>query len=102
MVVIHPIAKLLVDKGVESVDLSMFEIEKRKEIYSQTADILHRLNRHEEAMVALSLAGRPLPVDQLKKMAENRMALGQYREAYDLLMKTGQIDMAEFVRQNFL
>ncbi|MBW2968004.1 hypothetical protein KY362_05965 [Candidatus Woesearchaeota archaeon] len=102
MVQAHPIAKMLAEKGVDSVDLSMFDEVQQQEIYSEAADILLRLNRPEEALVAMSKAGRPLPLDKLKKMADNRMALGQYQEAYDLLQKTGQTEMAEFIRQNFL
>lgn len=102
MVQAHPIAKMLAEKGVDSVDLSMFSEPQRLAIYSEAAEILMRLNRHEDAMIALSRAGRPLPIEKLKKMAENRIALGQYREAYNLLLQTGQRDMAEFIRQNFL
>lgn len=99
---IHPIAKMIAEKGVDCADLSMFPEEQRKMIYSQAADILLRLNKIEHAFIAMERAGRPLPVDQLKKVAENKIMLGQHQEAYDLLMKTGQIEMAEFVKANFL
>ncbi|MFC1741594.1 hypothetical protein ACFL3V_03595 [Nanoarchaeota archaeon] len=99
---VHPIAKVLAEKGVDSVDLSMFDEFKKQEIYSQAADILFRLNRPEQGMIALERAGRPLPVDQLKRMAENKIMLGQHQEAYDLLVKTGHAEMAEFIKQNFL
>jgi hypothetical protein len=80
----------------------MFSSEQRKEIYAETAEILKRHNKWEEAFIAMERAGLPLPIEQLKRMAENRIALGQYQEAYDLLMRTGQEEMAEFVRKNFL
>jgi ClpP class serine protease len=98
----HPIAKMIAEKGIDSADLSMFPEEQRKMIYSQAADILQRLNKQEEWMIALERAGRPLPIDQLKKIAENKIMMGQHREAYGLLVKTGQTEMAEFVRKNFL
>ncbi|MFH1063552.1 MAG: hypothetical protein V1729_00560 [Candidatus Woesearchaeota archaeon] len=98
----HPIAKILAEKGVDSVDLSMFPEEQIKEMYSQAADILLRLNRNEQAFIAMERAGRVLPLDQLKRIADNKIMLGQHKEAYDLLMKTGHEDLAEFVRQNFL
>ncbi|MBU2560782.1 MAG: hypothetical protein KKD17_00655 [Nanoarchaeota archaeon] len=99
---VHPIAKMLAEKGVESADLSMFSEEQRRMIYSQAADILMRLNKHESAFIAMELAGRPLPVEQLKRIAENKILLGQHREAYELLLKTGQKELAEFVKANFL
>ena len=102
MVEIHPIAKIIAEKGVDNADLSMFPEEQRRMIYSQAADILFRLNKVEHGMIALERAGRPLPVDQLKKIAENKILMGQHKEAYDLLVKTGQLEMAEFVKMNFL
>lgn len=98
----HPIAKILAEKGVDSVDLSMFPEEQRKEINSQAADILLRLNRTAQAFIALERAGRSVPIEQLKKMADNKILLGKYDEAYELLLKTGNEEMAEFVKQNFL
>ena len=102
MVEIHPIAKMISEKGVDSVDLSMFPDAPRKEIYSQAADILLRLNKYEEAFYAMEKAGRPLPLDQLKKIADNKILLGQHKEAYDLLVRCGKKDLAEFVKLNFL
>ncbi|MBW2964355.1 hypothetical protein KY363_02750 [Candidatus Woesearchaeota archaeon] len=102
MVEVHPIAKIISEHGVDSADLSMFSEEQRRMIYSQAADILLRLNKFEHAFIAMERAGRPLPIEQIKKVAENKMMMGQYREAYDLLVKTGQNELAEFVRINFL
>jgi tetratricopeptide (TPR) repeat protein len=99
---IHPIANLIVQKGVPSANLSMFSDVQRQEILGQAADTLMRLNRYYEAIDALELAGLPLPVEQLKKIAENKILFGQYQEAYELLVKAKQTEMAEFVRQNFL
>jgi len=102
MVEIHPIAKIMAEKGVDNVDLSMFDESQRCEIYSQAADILLRLNKPEQGLIALERAGRELPYEQLKKIADNKIMLGQHREAYDLLVKTGQTELAEFVKANFL
>ncbi len=98
----HPIAKLIAEKGIDSADLSMFSETQRQEIYSQAADILLRLNKVEQGLIALERAGRPLPVEKLKKIADNKILLGQHQEAYDLLIKTGQHELAEFVKANFL
>jgi hypothetical protein len=102
MVETHPIAKMIAEKGVDCADLSMFPEEQRRMIYSQAADILFRLNRVEHGMIALERAGRPLPVEQLKKIANNKIMMGEYKEAYDLLIKTRQHEMAAFVKANFL
>lgn len=98
----HPIAKIIGEKGIDTVDLSMFSKEQKKEIYSQAADILIRLNKTEEALIALERGGRKLPIEELKKIAENKIMMGQHREAYNLLVRTGQKEMAEFVKANFL
>jgi|SRR3989344_3964213 len=96
-----PIAKRIVEKGIENVDLSMFSDDDRRIIYDKAADILLRVEKIDESFIALGKAGK-LPVEELKKRAESKMHLGQYKEAYCLLMKTGQIEMAEFVKTNFL
>ncbi|NQU78549.1 hypothetical protein HQ545_02145 [Candidatus Woesearchaeota archaeon] len=98
----HPIARMIAEKGINSSDMSMFPADKKEEIYSQAADILMRLNKMDEALTAMEMSGRPLPVDKLKNIAEDRMSLGQYKEAYALLKRIGQQEMAEFVRLNFL
>ncbi len=102
MVQVNPIAKIIAEKGVDSANLSMFTEEQVQEIYSQAADILLRLNKLESAMIAMERAGRPLPIEELKKIADNKILLGDYKSAYDLLRKTGQDEYAEFVKENFL
>ena len=102
MEVTHPIAKILAENGVDKVNMSMFTEEQKKDIYSQAADILFRLNKYEDAFIALERAGKPLPVDQLKRIAENKISLGQHKEAYEFLMRAGQKELAEFVKMNFL
>jgi len=99
---IHPIAKLIVQKGVRSANLSMFSEVQRQEILGQAAETLMRLNRYNEAIDAMELGNLPLPVDQLKKIAENKILFEQYQEAYELLVKAKQHEMAEFVKTNFL
>jgi hypothetical protein len=98
----HPLAKIIAENGVDKVNTSMFSEEQKKEIYSQAAEILFRLNKTEEGFIALDKAGMPMPVDRLKKLAENKIALGQHRAAYDFLIRAGQKEMAEFVKLNFL
>src|SRR3989344_9327504 len=96
-----PIAKRIAEKGIENVDLSMFSEDDKKILYEKAADILLRMSKIDEAFIALEKAGK-LPVEELRKRAETKMQFGQYKEAYYLLMKTGQIEMAEFVKTNFL
>jgi len=96
-----PIAKRIAEKGIENIDLSMFSEDDRKVIYEKAADILSRMGKIDESFIALEKAGK-LPVEELRKRAETKMQFGQYKEAYYLLMKTGQIEMAEFVKTNFL
>ena len=102
MVEIHPIAKLIVNKGIESFDVSMFTEEQKKEILAQAANIFLRQGRFDDAMIALERGGLPLPEEQIRQVADKKILMGQYQEAYDLLSKTGQHEMAEFVKANFL
>jgi len=99
---IHPIARIITEKGVDSVDLSMFNDVQRREIYSQAANIFARLDKQDSAIICMERAGIPLPLEQLKKIAENKVLMGQHREAYELLLKAGQKDLAEFIKKNFL
>ena len=102
MVEVNPIAKMIVNKGIESFDVSMFPEEQKKEILAQAAQIFMRQGRFTEAVVSLEKAGLPLPVEQIRKVADKKILMGQYQEAYELLSKTGQTEMAEFVKANFL
>ena len=99
---IHPIAKLIVNKGIENYDVSMFSEEQKKEILSQAAQIFMRQGKFKEAVISLEKAGLPLPTEQIRLVADKKILMGQYEEAYELLSKTGQHEMAEFVKANFL
>ncbi|HII72489.1 TPA: hypothetical protein HA265_07070 [Candidatus Woesearchaeota archaeon] len=99
---IHPIAKLIVNKGISEFDGSMFSEAQRKEIFGQAAEIFFRQGKFEQGIQALEKAGLPLPVNTLKQVADKKMLMGQYQEAYALLAKIGDEKMAEFVRKNFM
>lgn len=99
---VNPIAKMIVNKGIESFDVSMFPEEQKKDILAQAAQIFLRQGRFDEAMIALERAGLPLPEEQIRQVADKKILMGQYQEAYELLSKTGQTEMAEFVKANFL
>ncbi len=98
----HPIAKLIVSQGIENFDHSMFSPEQKKEIYGQVAQIYFRQGRFEQGIKALERAGLPLPTETIKQVADKKLLLGKYQEAYELLAKIGDEKMAEFVRINFL
>jgi tetratricopeptide (TPR) repeat protein len=99
---IHPIAKLIVNKGIENYDVSMFTEEQKKEILAQAANIFMRQGKFTEAVICMEKAGLPLPKEQIRMVADKKILMGQYQEAYELLSKTGLIEMAEFVKANFL
>lgn len=98
----NPIAKLIVNKGIDNFDVSMFPEEQKKEILSQAANIFMRQGKFKEAVISLEKAGLPLPVEQIRLVADKKILMGQYKEAHELLSKTGQIEMAKFVKANFL
>ncbi|MBN1385612.1 hypothetical protein JW968_01390 [Candidatus Woesearchaeota archaeon] len=95
-------AKLIAEKGIDKVDVSMFPEAKRKEIYSEAAEIFYRQNRHNEWFRALKLAGKQLPTDEIHQHAKNSMSMGQYKEAYELFVLAEDEGMAEFMKENYL
>ncbi|MFC1722599.1 hypothetical protein ACFL0V_00505 [Nanoarchaeota archaeon] len=99
---IHPIAKLIVQKGLAGFDGSMFSEAQRVEIFGQASQIFFRQGRFDEGIEALEKGGLPLPADKLRELADRKMLLGKHEEAYKLLAKIGDDKMAEFVRTNFL
>lgn len=98
----HPIAKIMVEKGLSAVNTTMFSKEEKEAIFSEAADALLRLNRVDEALIALEKSGRPMPEDLVRKIADERMIVGKYAEAHSLFVKIGDQQMAEFLRLNFL
>lgn len=98
----HPIAKLIVNKGIENYDVSMFNEDQKKDILAQASQIYMRQGKFKEAVICLEKADLPLPIDQIRLAADKKILMGRYQEAYELLAKTGQHEMAEFVKANFL
>lgn len=98
----NEMAKMIIAKGVDNVNLEMLSPDQRKALYRDVAEILYRQGKTEEAIIALMKGGFDLPADGLKKIAEEKMSLGNYRGAYDFLTRAGQHDMAAFVKTNFL
>ena len=99
---LHPIAKIIVEKGLKQADVSMFDDKTKKEIYSQAAEFLKRQNRNKEALVAMALAGEKIDPDALRQIVDNLFETKRFREAHDLLVAAGDEKMAELVRVNFL
>lgn len=95
------IAKNIVKKKIEKADLSMFSEAERGQIYIEAAKILLRLNRTNEAFIALEKSGN-LPVDELMKIIDKAIELGEYEKSYNLLTKLGKAEMAEFIKRNFM
>ena len=99
---IHPIAKLIVSKGVPDFDSSMFSEEQRVAIFGQASELFFRQGKFEQGIICLEKAGLPLPVDKIKEVADRKMLLGEYDQAYVLLAKIGDKHMSEFIKANFL
>ena len=99
---IHPIAKLIADNGVENFKSQMFSEEQKKDILGQAAELLFRQGKFNDAIVALEMAGLPLPKDKIREAADKKMLLNKYEEAYFLLAKIEDQQMADFIKANFL
>ncbi len=79
----------------------MFTAKQQQMIYTKAGEELLRLNKFEEALYALEKGGK-LPIDQLRKIAQNHIDLREYRTAYLILQKIGDTAMASFLKENFL
>ncbi len=98
---IENVAQLMIRNGLHQTDVSMFPEDEQKQIYARAGEEFLRLNKIADGIFALERAGR-LPVDMLRKMAQSKLDLREYPGAYELFKRIGDIQMAEFIKENFL
>lgn len=98
----NEMAKMIVSKGVDNVNMDMLSPDQKKALYRDVAEILYRQGKTEDAIIALMKGGFDLPMEGLKKIAEEKMSIGNYQAAYNFLTRAGQHDMAAFIKSNFL
>ena len=90
--------KLIVAKGVDNVDLSM--LPNKEEVYSKAAQILFDEQKIVEAVKCWKLSGSEMPKEELIKIANNEMALGNKEVAF-FIFKSVDAQMASFIEKNY-
>lgn len=98
----NPMAQLIATKGLNNVELGMLSPDQQKELLKEVAVILDRQGKREEAIIACRMAGLEVKQEVIESIADAKMSAGNYKGAYEFLVKTGSEQMAEFVKSNFL
>ncbi|HLD33777.1 MAG TPA: hypothetical protein VJB66_03550 [Candidatus Nanoarchaeia archaeon] len=98
----NPIVKLIVEKGLKNVNLSMFKDSERKAILQEVAEIFLRQGKTPEVLEILEHVDVKKFEDMLRPIAENCVELGDYKKAALIYEKIGYNDLAEFIRLNFV
>ena len=97
-----PIVKLIVEKGVKNVNLSMFKDSERKAILQEVAEILLRQGKTPQVLEILEYVDVKKFEDMLRPVAEHCVELGDYKKAALIYEKIGYNELAEFIRINFV
>lgn len=96
------IAKLIVEKGLKNVNLSMFTDAERKTILQEAAEVFLRQGKTAEVIEILEHVDLQKFADLMRPLAENCVELGEYKKAAQIYEKIGHTTLAEFIRFNFL
>lgn len=96
------IALLIAKKGINSINLSMFPEEARKEACERAYDILIRQGKGDEALKVLEIINTPRAMRILEEQAKNALDFQDFDRALYLYEKTGNKEMVELIRRNKL
>ena|SRR3989344_4649721 len=98
----NPIVKLIVEKGLKNVNLSMFKDSEKKAILQQAVEIFLRQGKTVEVLEILEHVDVKKFEDMLRPVAEHCVELGEYKKAALIYEKIGYSELAEFIKLNFL
>ena len=96
------IAQIIVQKGLNGVNLTMFSEEERKAILSSVAEIYLRQGKSDEVMGILEYIDLNRFLGILKSLAEKSFQLGEYEKAAKLYDRIGDTQLAKYITDNFL
>jgi len=96
------IVRIITEKGLKNVNLSMFSEQDRREIMEKVAEIYLRIGKTKEFLELLEFLDTKKYSEVMKKHAENIMLLGDYETAAMIYEKIGEKLMADTIRENFL
>ena len=96
------ITKLIVEKGLKNVNLSMFTDAEKKTILQEAAEVFLRQGKTVEVLEILEHVDLQKFADIMKPLAENCVEQGEYRKAVQIYEKIGHTELADFIRLNFV
>ncbi|HLC19902.1 MAG TPA: hypothetical protein VJK72_03210 [Candidatus Nanoarchaeia archaeon] len=96
------IAKLIVEKGLKNVNLSMFTDSEKKTILQEAAEVFLRQGKTADLLEILEYVDLKKFADMMRPLAENCVEQGEYKKAAQIYEKIGYGDLAEFIRLNFV
>ena len=96
------ITKLIVEKGLKNVNLSMFTDSEKKTILQEAAEVFLRQGKTADVLEILEFVDLKKYADMMRPLAENCVEQGDYRKAVLIYEKIGYEDLAEFIRLNFV
>jgi len=96
------IVKLIVQKGVKEVNLSMFSDLEKKRILQQVAEIYMRQGKTADVMGILRFVDLKAFADRMRPLAEQCVEMGEYEKAALIYERVGDRELAEFIRENFV
>lgn len=96
------IAKLIVEKGLKNVNLSMFTDSEKKSILQEAAEVFLRQGKTADLLEILEYVDLKKFADMMRPLAENCVEQGEYKKAAQIYEKIGYGELAEFIRLNFV
>jgi hypothetical protein len=96
------VVKLIVNKGVDKVNLSMFSETERKAILQQVVEAYMRQGRVSDVLDILEHVDLKAFADRMRPVAEQCVELGEYKKAALIYEKIGYRDLSEFITENFV
>jgi MarR-like DNA-binding transcriptional regulator SgrR of sgrS sRNA len=96
------IVRLILDKGINRVNLSMFTDSERKAILQQAAEQFLRQGKTKQVLDILEHVDMKKYADMLRPIAESCVELGEYKKAALIYEKIGYHELAEFIQLNFV
>jgi len=96
------LVKLIVQKGVRKVNLSMFSELERKGILQEVVEVLLRQGKASEAVEIIEHVDAKRFADLLRPIAEQCVELRDYRKAALIFERIGDHELAEFINENFV
>jgi len=95
------IVKLIVEKGLKNVNLSMFTEAEKKTILEDVAEVFLRQGKTSDVIEILEYIDLKRFAELLRPVAENCVELGEYKKAVQIYEKIGNHELATFIRVNF-